>query len=154
MSVYIGKINNYIQKKLKMENLTEVALPVAAQWLNDAHLLHDTSSTPGSTLRRHVYRGNIFGAFKKKNYFWYIRRIANYDEILNVSDLIEIFGLDCRTSLYRKIRYHNIPYVRRQRKGIYFRASDFLEWALEKKRMDIFEKTQKYLSYQIRMINY
>ncbi len=147
MSVYIGKINNYIQKKLKLENMNEVALPVAAEWLSKANLLRDDSSTLGNVLRRHVYRGNIFGAFKKKNYFWYIRRIPNYDDILNVSDLIEIFGLNCRTSLYRKIRYHNIPYIRRQRKGIYFQASDFLKWALEKNRMDIFEKTQKYLSH-------
>ncbi|OPX34902.1 hypothetical protein B1H10_02515 [candidate division KSB1 bacterium 4484_188] len=115
--------------------------------MSKANLLRDASSTLGNALRRHVYRGNIFGAFKKKNYFWYIRRIPNYDDILNVSDLIEIFGLNCRTSLYRKIRYHNIPYIRRQRKGIYFQASDFLKWALEKNRMDIFEKTQKYLSH-------
>jgi hypothetical protein len=136
----IAPINNYIQRRLQKENLQEVTLVTAAKWLEEANILKDGVLSPGYPLRRHLYRGNIFGAYKKGNYYWYIKRIEDYQEILSTEELSEIFGLKSRTSLYRKIRKENIPFVQRRRKGIYFKQADVIKWALERDRLDVVEK--------------
>jgi predicted DNA-binding transcriptional regulator AlpA len=144
MAVSIGRINNYIQRRMQLENLEEVPLSTAAKWLHEENILKDSSSSPGNSLRRHVYKGNIFGAYQKSNYFWFIKKIKNYDEILTVNELAQILGLKSRTGLYRKITYDNIPFKRKKRTGIYFLTSDLLRWAMEENRPDILKKIQKW----------
>lgn len=136
----IAPINNYIQRRLQRENLQEVSVVTAAKWLADAKVLKNWVLNPGYSLRRHLYRGNVFGAYKKGNYYWYIKRIVGYQEILSTEDLSVIFGLKSRTSLYRKMRKENIPFVQRRRRGIYFKQGDVVKWALERDRLDVVEK--------------
>ena len=139
----IADINNYIQSRMQSENLSEVPLVIAAKWLDKEGILKDSKSSVGYSLRRHVYRGNVFGAYKKDNYYWYIKQISNFDQLLTIHQLLYIFDLKNRTSVYRKIKFEKIPYIREYRKGIYFKHSELLDWALEKKRDDVFEKLKK-----------
>ncbi len=143
----IGKINNYIQKRMRLEHLDEISLTKAAKWLDEANILKDSRTSPGNSLRRHIAKGNILGAFKKNNYFWYIKKDPKYSPILTAQELSQLFNLKCRTSLYRKIHKENIPYRRHQQKGIYFFVSDLLRWALERNNTEFFEKLRsKYTS--------
>ncbi len=146
MSNLIGIINNYIQRRMQVENLQKVPLTVAARWLDEANILKDSPTSPGYSLRRHVYRGNIFGVYKENNYFWYIKKLDEYVEIFTVNELSSLFGLKNRTSIYRKIRKQKIPFHRMKNNGIYFRVSDILKWAMEENQSEIFEKVKKTLS--------
>lgn len=146
MGNLIGIINNYIQRRMQVENLQKVPLTLAARWLDEANILKDSSTSPGYSLRRHVYRGNIFGVYKENNYFWYIQKIDQYVEIFTVSELASLFGLKNRTSIYRKIRQKKIPFYRMKNNGIYFRVSDLLKWAMEENQTEMFEKIKKKLS--------
>jgi len=146
MSNLIGIINNYIQRRMQVENLQKVPLTVAARWLDEADILKDSSSSPGYSLRRHVYRGNIFGVYKENNYFWFIKKIDEYVEIFTVADLAALFGLKNRTSIYRKIHQQKIPFYRMKNNGIYFRVSDLLKWAMEENQPEMFEKIKQKLS--------
>ena len=136
----IAKINNYLQYRMRVENMNIVSLPVAAQWLDEAGILKNPPSSRGHSLRRHAQRGNIFGAFKKSNYYWYIQKIENYDPILAVPDLKEVFGLKSHISVYRKLRSNHIPFSRTRRKGIFVRLSDLMKWAMQNSHSEIFEK--------------
>jgi len=142
----ISTLNNYLQRRMQIENVEEVTLITAAQWLDEANILKNSSTSPGYSLRRHVHRGNIFGAYRKNNYFWYIKRLPNYADVIAINELAEILGLKNRTSLYRKIKTDDIPFVRQNRKGIYFKIPDLLLWAMERNRPDIFEKIQRHHS--------
>lgn len=137
----IARINNYIQRRLQEENLESVPLKSAATWLAREGILRDTKSSPGFPLRRHIHRGNILGAAKHKG--WRIYRLPYYEEILDPDDLRDIFGLRSRTSIYRKIKEEQIPYIRNSRKGIYFRIMDLLKWAIEKRDNENYGKIQK-----------
>ncbi len=139
----IGKINNYLQYRMRMENVNIIPLTVAARWLDEAGILKNPSSSRGHSLRRHAQRGNIFGAFKKSNYYWYIRKIDNYDPVLTIPDLKEIFGMKSPTSVYRKLRYHQIPFFRNHRKGIFVKLSDLLKWSMINSRQDVLEKIKE-----------
>ncbi|MEJ2051470.1 MAG: helix-turn-helix domain-containing protein [Calditrichota bacterium] len=139
----IARINNYIQHRLKIEDLNEVSLTEAAKWLAEYDILSISKTTPGYSLRRHILKGYLLGAYRKNNYFWFIKQIANFDVLLSTDQLSKIFNLKCRTSLYRKIQYHEIPYHRMGKKGIYFKYSDLVKWALERNREDIFELIKK-----------
>jgi hypothetical protein len=135
----IANINNHIQHRLKIEELSEVSLTQAVKWLTEYGILSESKVTSGYSLRRHILKGNILGAYRKNNYFWFIKRIENFDALISARQLSKIFNLKSRTSLYRKIKYHEIPYQRRGKKGIYFKYSDLVKWALERNREDIFE---------------
>ena len=135
----IASINNYIQHRLKSGDLPEVSLTQAAKWLDEYGILSDSKVTPGYSLRRHILKGNILGVYRKNNYFWFIKRIEDFEVLISARQLSKIFNLKSRTSLYRKIRCHEIPYQRMGKKGIYFRYSDLVKWALERNREDIFE---------------
>jgi len=137
----IARINNYIQRRLQEENLESVPLKRASAWLAGEGILCDTRSSPGFPLRRHIHRGNILGAVKHKE--WRIFRLPNYEEILDPDDLRDIFRLRSRTSIYRKIKKENIPYIRNRRKGIYFKIGDLLKWAIEKRDSESYEKIRE-----------
>ena len=139
MSGLISTINNFIQKKLKETKLEEISVVEAARWLDDAKILADSKSSPGFSLRRHIHRGNIFGAFKKNNYFWYISKLADYQEIMSSSDLSKLLGLKSRTSIYRKIQAEHIPYKKNQNESIFFVKTDLMKWALDGKQTDLYK---------------
>ncbi len=117
-----------------------VSLPMAARWLDEARILKNSPANRGHSLRRHAQRGNIFGAFKKSNYYWYIKKIENYDPILAIPDLKEIFELKSQISVYRKLRSNHIPFSRNGRKGIFVRLSDLMKWAIKNSHTEVFEK--------------
>lgn len=139
----IAEINNCIQRRLREENLCEISLRVAAAWLIEEGVLKNSVSEVGFQLRRYFNYNDIFGSFKKGN-FWYIRRIVDYQEILSAQDLSNIFGLKSRTSIYRKIREEEIPFSRQRRKGIYFTTSDLMKWAIKKNYMNLYQKLQEF----------
>lgn len=139
----IARINNYIQRRLQQENLEVVPLKRVAVWLAEEGILQDTLSSPGFPLRRHALRENIFGASKIDQKYWVVTRLKQYEEILDSGDLTEIFGLKSRTSLYRKIKQEKIPFIRNRKRGIYFRISELLTWALERKDSEIYLMMQK-----------
>ncbi|MEJ2634110.1 MAG: helix-turn-helix domain-containing protein [Calditrichia bacterium] len=139
----VGKINNYIQRRMQRELLDDISLTEAARWLDGAGILKDSATSPGYPLRRHVHKGNVMGAYRKNNYYWRIRRIEDYEEVLTVAELTRIFGLKSRTSLYRKIRREHIPFQRHRQKGIYFPVSEILRWAVEQNKTELFEKIQE-----------
>jgi hypothetical protein len=135
----IAIINNYIQGRLQQENLSEVTLVQAAMWLDKGGILKDQWSSPGYPLRRHIHRENIFGAYKKYNKFWYIKKIDNYDQIIGVEELIQTFKLKSKKSIYKKIKIEQIPYSRINKRGIYFKKNELLRWAFENKKNKFFE---------------
>lgn len=139
----IGRINNYIQRRLQQENLEAVPLKKVAVWLAEDRILRDALSSPGYPLRRHAGRGDIFGASKINQKFWVVTRLKHYEEILDPFDLSKLFRLKSRTSLYRKIKKEKIPFIRNRSKGIYFRISDLLSWALERKDPEIYQIIEK-----------
>lgn len=139
----IAKINNCIQRRLQEENLSEVSLRVAAHWLVEDGILKNSAGEVGFQLRRYFNYNDIFGSFKKGN-FWYIRRIIDYQEILGAQDLSKVFGLKSRTSIYRKIKEEEIPFSRLRRKGIYFTTFDLMKWAIKKNYMSLYEKFQAF----------
>ena len=124
------------------KKLDEVAVSTAAEWLSVAGILADSTSSPGFSLRRHIHRGNIFGAFKKNNYFWYIRKMEDYQEILTSQELSQILGLKSRTSIYRKVQKENIPYKKIQDKSMYFLKPDLLKWAIERNHNSLYKSLQ------------
>ncbi len=137
----IARINNYIQRRLQEENLESIPLKKVADWLAEEGILSNVESNPDFSMRRHIYRGNIFGAVKENG--WRIHRLPYYEEILDPVDLRGIFGLKSRTSVYRKIRKERIPYIRYRKKGIYFKITDLLKWAVEKKDDKSYREIQK-----------
>lgn len=137
----IAKINNCIQRRLQEENLSEISSRVAAGWLLEDGILRNSAREVGFQLRRYFNYNDIIGSFKKGN-FWYIRRIVDYQEIVSAQDLSKIFGLKSRTSIYRKIKEEEIPFNRQRRKGIYFKTSDLMKWAIKKNYMNLYQKLQ------------
>ncbi len=135
----IAIINNYIQSRLQQENLGEVSLTEAAEWLEKGGILRNQISSLGYPLRRHVYRGNVFGAYKKDNNFWYIKKIDGYEKILSVGDLSRIFKLKSNKSIYKKVKIEKIPHIKNRKKGIYFRKIELIRWAVENKKSKFFE---------------
>ena len=135
----IAVINNYIQGRLQQENLSEVSLLQAARWLDKGGILKDQWSSRGYPLRRHIYRENIFGAYKKHNKFWYIKKIDNYEQIIGVEELIRTFKLKSKKSIYKKIKIEQIPYSKNNKRGIYFKKNELLRWAFENKKNKFLE---------------
>jgi len=133
-------INNYIQARLQRENLEEVAITVAAKWLSKENILKDSRSSPGFPLRRNIKQGNIFGAYKKRDYFWYIRRINGYENIISVRELKQLFDLKSRTSIYQKIELSNIPRRKTNSGRIYFTISELMKWSIQKKKYRVLKK--------------
>ena len=136
-------INNYIQARLQRENLEEVAVTEAAQWLSKENILKDSNSSPGFPLRRNIKNGNIFGAYKKRNYFWYIQRINGYENIICVRELKQLFDLKSRTSIYQKIELNNIPRKKTNSGKVYFTISELMKWSIEKKNNEVLKKLRR-----------
>ena len=136
-------INNYIQARLQRENLEEVAVTEAAQWLSKENILKDSNSSPGFPLRRNIKNGNIFGAYKKRNYFWYIQRINGYENIICVRELKQLFDLKSRTSIYQKIELNNIPWKKTNSGKVYFTISELMKWSIEKKNNEVLKKLRR-----------
>jgi hypothetical protein len=136
-------INNYIQTRLQRENLEEVAVTEAAQWLSKENILKDSKSSPGFPLRRNIKHGNIFGAYKKHGYYWYIQRINGYENVISVREFKQLFDLKSRTSIYQKIELSNIPRRKTNSGRIYFTISELMKWSIKKKNYGIIKKLSK-----------
>jgi predicted DNA-binding transcriptional regulator AlpA len=133
-------INNYIQGRLQRENLEEVSVNDAAKWVADENILKNSVTSPGFPLRRNIKTGNIFGAYQKRNYFWYIRRIKDYENIISVREFKQLFHLKSRTSIYRKIDINQIPKKKTESGRIYFSVSELVKWSIEKKNHRLLSK--------------
>ncbi len=86
------------------------------------------------------------GAYRKNNYFWYIRRIDNYSEILSPKDVASLLELKNVTSVYRKIRSANIPFLKFRSGALFVRKNDFLDWAIRNLSIEHFKRIQKRLT--------
>ncbi len=133
-------INNYIQRRLQQENRNEVSVTVAAQWLDEEGILKDLSTSRGYPLRRYIKRGKIFGVFRRKGRFWFIRKLENYEDIIGARELARVLGLKSRNSIYQKIKLSEIPVERVGKKGIFIYPSQLLRWALENGDLKLFRK--------------
>ncbi len=146
MSADICQINNFLQLKMNAEEKAEIPLSLAARWLHSENLLSDSKTSPGFPLRRHISKGNILGAYRKNNYFWYIRRIENYSEILSPKEVARLLELKNVTSVYRKIRSANIPFLKFRSGALFVRKNDFLDWAIRNLSMEHFRRIQRRLT--------
>jgi len=71
----ISKINEFLQNKLKRENIKEVTAVQAAKWLDMADLLRDSEYRRGLPLRNLLRAGKIIGQRQESNGRWFIDQI-------------------------------------------------------------------------------
>lgn len=130
MSKGVANINNLIQLRLKAKKKKEVSLRTAANWLDQSGYLRDSRSSPGFPLRRLIASKNIIGAHKKNNYFWYIKQVDDYRELIAPSELYKLLGYKNINSFYRKIKRKNIPHFRLENKQILFYKDEIIPWLI------------------------
>lgn len=143
MAESISKINNFIQLQLKAKKLSEVSLKIAAEWLDQADHLIDSRSSPGFPLRRLVSANKIVGAFRKKNYYWFIRQLENYRELISPNDLCKLLGYKNINSFYRKIKIKTIPHFRLDNGQILFYKDEIIPWLIENQYYDSVDKIER-----------
>ena len=142
MAKSIAAINNFLQRRLRLEGVEEIPARTAASWLHDEAYLKDSKSSPGFPLRRLIRAKLIFGAFLRRNYFWYIRRVDDYRELLDSRQLCSVLELKNRKSLYKKIRSQSIPHVRVGENRLMFFRDEILAWLLKHNEMVAYEALQ------------
>ncbi|RMG60790.1 MAG: hypothetical protein D6715_14715 [Calditrichaeota bacterium] len=128
MSKNIADINNFLQRELRERHLTEVSVKEAARWLHEKGFLKDSASSPGFPLRRLIQADKIVGAFKKNNYFWYIRRVENYRELISPRQLQQLLGLKSIQSIYKRVKAQSMPHVRLKNGQLVFYRDEVVRW--------------------------
>ncbi|MFQ5584435.1 MAG: hypothetical protein ACE5GL_08385 [Calditrichia bacterium] len=83
-----------------------------------------------------VVANKIFGAYKKNNYYWFIRRLNNYRELLSPSELCELLGFTNLNSLYRKIKLESVPHFRLHNGQILFYRDEIIPWLISRQYID------------------
>lgn len=71
----IDRINEFLQNKLKQENIKEVTAVQAAKWLDRAGILKDSEHREGLPLRRLLRSGKILGQRQESNRWWFIDQL-------------------------------------------------------------------------------
>ncbi len=142
MAKSIAAINNFLQRRLRMEGMAEVPAKTAAKWLHEEAYLKDSKSSPGFPLRRLIRAKLIFGAFLRRNYFWHIRRLDDYRELLDSSQLCRVLGLKNCKSLYKKVKSQLIPHVRVGENRLMFFRDEILAWLLKHNEMSAYNALQ------------
>jgi hypothetical protein len=129
----LASINNFLQLQLKLKSINEITLLEAATLLHDSGYLKDSKSSPGFPLRRLILANKIKGSVKKNNYFWYLKRIENYRELISPVDLCNIIGFKNIKSLYRKIKRDSVPHLRLKNGQILFYKDEIFPWLINNK---------------------
>lgn len=70
----IEEINTYIQNRMLRESITSVTAREAAQWLDAASLLRDSSIRKGKPLRDLLRKGHITNSWQDGRKRWFIDR--------------------------------------------------------------------------------
>ncbi len=134
MRTKIITINNFIQLKL-LDGQDKILLKEAARVLDELGILRDSSSSPGFPLRRLAQKNLIAGAYKEKGK-WYIKRVADYKEILSSAEVARHLKLKNPNSIYGYIRRHDVPYQQLTNGQIIFLKDDFFNWLLHQKEKE------------------
>jgi hypothetical protein len=144
MSENVANINNFIQLQLRIRKKKAVLLKTAAEWLHQANYLKDSQSSPGFPLRRLASSNKIIGAFQKNNYYWFIKKIDNYRELISPNHLRKLLGYKNINSFYRKIKKKTIPHFRLENKQILFYKDEVIPWLISNQyynSVDMIEKS-------------
>lgn len=131
MSRNIADINNFLQRKLRVEKVKKVSVKVAARWLEEANYLRDSLSSPGFPLRRLIKANLILGACKEDNYYWYIQQVKDYRELISIHELRELLGFKYINSVYKKIKIRAIPYFRLNNQRLVFYKDEIVSWLIK-----------------------
>ena len=71
----VSQINQLIQGKLERNHQSEVTAVEAAQWLDQAGILKDSTHRPGLPLRNLLRAGLIEGQKQMPNGRWFIEKV-------------------------------------------------------------------------------
>ncbi len=71
----VSQINQLIQGKLEHNHQNEVTAVEAAQWLDQAGILKDSTHRPGLPLRNLLRAGLIEGQKQMPNSRWFIEKV-------------------------------------------------------------------------------
>ncbi|NOX38773.1 MAG: hypothetical protein GXO78_14680 [Calditrichaeota bacterium] len=115
----------------------------AARWLHDAGLLRDSQSSPGLPLRRMAIANKIFGAYKKQNRYWFIKRMPAYREMMSVEDVYPYLDLHHKKSVYTHIRRKKIPHIRLNDQFILFYKDEFFSWLILNNRQEKIDRQNR-----------
>lgn len=143
MAESIARINNYIQLQLKIKKCSEVPLRTAANWLDRAKYLRDSESSPGFPLRRLISANKIAGAYKKDNYYWFIKQLENYRELVSPGELSMLLGYNNINSFYRRIKKKTIPHFRLKNGQILFYKDEVIPWLISNQYYDSVDKIER-----------
>ena len=152
MSRNVSSINNFIQFQLRAKNKKEVPLKTAANWLDQSGYLRDSRSSPGFPLRRLIASKNITGAYKKNNYFWYIKQLDNYRELIAPNELYTLMGYKNLNSFYRKIKKKNIPHFRLENRQILFYKDEVIPWLISNQYYNSVEKLERMIFHNTKFL--
>lgn len=133
MARNLADINNFLQLQLRLINVDKISLINAAKLLNEYGYLKDSKSSPGYPLRRLILANKIRGAIKENNYFWYLKRIESYRELLSPVDLCNMLAIKNLKSLYRKIKRDLIPHFRLKNGQMLFYKDEIIPWLIDNK---------------------
>lgn len=142
MAETIAKINNFIQLQLRAKELSEVPLMRTARWLDQVGYLKDSRTSPGFPLRRLVSLSKIIGAYRKNNYFWFIKRSDNYRELIGPMEFSRLLGFKNINSFYRKIKKKTIPHFRLQNGQILFYKDEIIPWLISHQYYDSIDRIE------------
>lgn len=143
MSESVANINNFIQLQLRVNKQKEVDLITAADWLDKYNYLKDSQSSPGFPLRRLAHANKIIGAYKKNNYYWFIKLLDNYRELISPNSLRELLGYKNINSFYRKIKKKTIPHFRLENRQILFYKDEIIPWLISNQYYDSVDRIEK-----------
>ena len=71
----VFRINAHIQETLKKKNMKEVTAVEAAEWLDKAGILKDSTTRKGKPLRDYLRDGKIRGQRQESNSRWFIEQV-------------------------------------------------------------------------------
>jgi len=142
MAESIAKINNFIQLQLRAKEFSEVPLMRIARWLDKSGYLRDSRSSPGFPLRRLASVNKIIGAYRKNNYYWFIKRSDNYRELIGPMEFSQLLDYKNINSFYRKIKKKTIPHFRLQNGQILFYKDEIIPWLISNQYYDSIDKIE------------
>jgi hypothetical protein len=150
MAESIAKINNFIQLQLRAKELQEVALGRVAEWIDQSGYLNDSHSSPGYPLRRLASANKIIGAYRKNNYYWFIKQLNNYRELMGSMEFCQLLGYKNINSFYKKIKEKAIPHFRLENGQILFYKDEIIPWLISNQYYDSVDKIENLIFEETR----
>jgi hypothetical protein len=150
MAESIAKINNFIQLQLRTKELQEVPLKRVAEWIDQSGYLNDSHSSPGYPLRRLASANKIIGAYRKNNYYWFIKQLNNYRELMGSMEFSKLLGYKNINSFYKKIKKKSIPHFRLENGQILFYKDEIIPWLISNQYYDSVDKIENLIFQETR----